>query len=279
MAETHTQSPVEWTRGVVGEAWRSLRTVYYANSVSWRFLKSGALVFFGFFLWAGSNVLLSYHHSWTFLHYPMAYGFVLIAYGPIHHAGVIPLSLRLRRRPDRWNKVGRHLANTGLVLFLIVVLLLGTFPAQAMTFDFESSLEGAGADIDPDLYCVKATNETATTVHCHLSKSEGVSSVAVQSGGETVLVTESAPFAFTFDAAELTEVVGQKQFQVVLRDENGNTLRRYTRTLSMIEEESATSQVDAAGSESDRVGTDTDSDADTDSDTGLGRQFVGHAHL
>jgi hypothetical protein len=32
----------------------------------------------------------------------------------------------------------------------------------------------------------------------------------------------------------MTEVAGQKQFQVVMQDENGNTIRRYTRTVSMI---------------------------------------------
>jgi uncharacterized membrane protein len=250
MARTEIQSPVEWTRDVVGESWRSLRTVYYANTVAWRFLKSGALIFFGFFLWASSNVLLSYHPSWTFLHYPMAYGFVLIAYGPIHHAVVIPFSMRLKRRADDWSKYGRHLPNAGLALFLVVVLVLGTFPAGAMTFDFESSLEGAGADIDPDLSCVKATNDSATRVHCHLSKSGGISSVAVESGGEEVLVVEDPPFAFTFDAAKVAEVVGQKQFQVVLRDENGATIRRYTRTLSMIEEDTVDhrSAPSAAGS-------------------------------
>lgn len=40
---------------LVGDAWDTLNTVYYANSRSWRFLKAGTLVFFGFFLWAGAT--------------------------------------------------------------------------------------------------------------------------------------------------------------------------------------------------------------------------------
>lgn len=95
------RSPVQWTREAVANAWRSLKSVYYANTVSWRVLKSGALVFFGFFLWSSSNLLLSYRPGWTFLRYPMAYGFILIPYGPVHHFVVILLALRLRRRTGR----------------------------------------------------------------------------------------------------------------------------------------------------------------------------------
>lgn len=237
MAESQIQSPVAWTRNQVRDAWQTLRTVYYANTVAWRFLKSGALVFLGLFLWASSNVLLSYNPSWRFLHYPMAYGVVLVPYGPFHHFVVIPLSLRLKRRADDWTWLGGYLPNASLAVFLTVVVLLGTFPVGTMTVDFTSDLEGASADIDPDLYCVKATNETTTRVHCHLSTADGISAVAVETGGERLLLVEEAPFDFTFDAARLEEVVGQKQFQVVLLDEDGETIRRYTRTMSMIDEQ------------------------------------------
>lgn len=234
--QTATPSPVEWTRSVVTDAWNTLRTVYYANSVSWRALKSGALVFFGFFLWSASNILLSYQPTWTFLHYPMAYGFVVLVYGPIHHTVVIPLAVRLRRRGGVKTRIGRRLPNVGLATFLAVVVILGTFPTAPMVFDFGSALDDAGADVNPDLLCTKSGPTDERAVHCHLSESEGVASVAVESGGETVHVDDSPPFEFTVGEDELTAVTDQKQFQVVLRDEDGSTLRRYTRTLGMVSE-------------------------------------------
>jgi len=221
---------------LVRNAWRTLKTVYYANSLSWRFLKSGALVFLGFFLWSAANLLLSYQPAWTWLHYPMAYGFLVLLYGPVHHFVVIPLALRLRRAGGTQTTVGRYLPNAGLSVFRIAVLVLGTFPTAPVTFDFQSSLEDAGADIDPDLLCTKSTDGAETHVHCHLTESEGIDSVAVESGGEQVTVDSDPPFDFDLRASQLESVTGEKQFQVVLRDEDGSTIRRYTRTLSMIEE-------------------------------------------
>jgi hypothetical protein len=71
------------------QGWRDLLSVYYANTAVWRWLKSGTLVFFGFFLWAGSTVLQSVT-GWTFLNYTMAYGFLLLAWGPFTHSSSSP---------------------------------------------------------------------------------------------------------------------------------------------------------------------------------------------
>ena len=232
---TSVPSPLSWARGTIASAWRTMRSIYYANSLSWRFMKSGTLVFLGFFCWSASNLLLSYQPAWTWLHYPMAYGFLLVVYGPVHHFAVIPLALRLRREGGRRSTVGRHLPNAGLALFLAAVVVLGTFPTGPMVFDFQSSLEEAGADVDPDLLCTKSTGETVH-VHCHLTESEGVESVEVLSGGRRLAVDDAPPFDFDVDSGDMTSVTGEKQFQVVLRDADGNTVRRYTRTLSMIEE-------------------------------------------
>lgn len=233
MAETATDqaSPLVYTRRALRNNWRSLKTVYYANSVSWRALKSGALVFFGFFLWASANLLLSYQPTWTWLNYPMAYGFLLVVYGPIHHVVVIPLALRLRKRTDDWSRVGRRLPNAMLVLFLLVVVVLGTSPIGAMTFSFAGG-GGGGADVNPVLTCTKSPDQG--TVHCHLTNAEGVDHVVVQSAGQRLAVDRSAPFEFTVETGEMAEIGGQKQFQVLMNDEDGNTLRRYTRTVSMI---------------------------------------------
>jgi hypothetical protein len=237
MSQEHdVTSPVEWTGEALRNAWRTVKTIYYANTVSWRLLKSGALVFLGFFLWSGSNLLLSYQPPWTWLYYPMAYGFLVILYGPFHHAVVIPLALRWRRSGGSKTRVGRRLPNAGLAVFLVAVVVLGTFPGGPMVFDFQSTLSDAGADIDPDLLCTKSTHESETHVHCHLTTSEGVDHVEVVSGGDRVTVDRDPPFDFDVRASQMDEVTGVKQFQVVLRDENGDTIRRYTRTLSMIEE-------------------------------------------
>lgn len=228
---TDERSPLEFAQRSVRNGWRSIKTVYYANSLSWRALKSGALVFFGFFLWSSSNLLLSYQPTWDWLTYPMAYGFVLVWYGPIHHAVVIPLSLRLRKRVDDWSRVGRRLPNAMLVAFLVLVVVLGTYPVGPMAFEFGGGGDG-GPDIDPTLACSKAAD--ASSVHCHLEGAAGVDHVVVESGGKQLAVDREAPFEFTVETAEMTEVAGQKQFQVVLKDAEGNTIRRYTRTVSMV---------------------------------------------
>jgi len=237
MSQEHdVRSPLEWTGEALRSGWQTVRTVYYADTVSWRLLKSGALVFLGFFAWSASNLLLSYQPAWTWLHYPMAYGFLLILYGPVHHIVVIPLAMRLRRAGGSKTTVGRRLPNTGLAVFLAAVVVLGTFPTGPMVFDFQSSLADAGADINPDLLCTKSTHESETHVHCHLTTSEGIDRVVVESGGERVTVDRDPPFDFDVRTSQLAEVTGVKQFQVVLKDENGDTIRRYTRTLSMIDE-------------------------------------------
>lgn len=81
----------------------------------------------------------------------------------------------------------------------------------------------------------KGTGANDTVIHCHLSGSEGIDSVVVvESGGEEILVDSDPPFEFNVPEGELNEVVGRKQFQVVLRDGDGETIRRYTRSASLI---------------------------------------------
>lgn len=230
--EDTVESPWRWTKKLVVKSWRNMKSIYYANSVSWRVLKSGALFFFGFFVWASSNLLLSYQPTWTFLYYPMAYGFALIPYGPFTHLVVVPLMIRLRRS-GHW--INRYLTKTNLTVFILIVIILGTFPPSIMVFDFQSTLEESGLDIDPALTCTRGEQGNSSVIHCHLSESRGIDSVAVETSGRQVLVDDSPPFEFNIDENELTETVGQKQFQVVLRDENGDTIRRYTRTSGMID--------------------------------------------
>lgn len=223
-------------RRAIRDFWNTTLTIYYANSISWRALKSGGLLFLGFFVWAGSNILYSYLPGLTILQYPIAYGFLLIIYGPIHHIVVIPLALRWRRSQGTKQRIGRRLPNTMLTLFVVAIVVLGTFPVGPMTIDFTSAIEGSGADINPDLACVKDSSGSEAEVHCHFTDAEGVSRIEVQSGGEVIAEDSSPPFEFTIRESEMDTVVGNKQFIVEVYDENGEVARRYTRKLSMIQE-------------------------------------------
>jgi len=238
MTEERVASPLRLTRQVVGSAWKTALTIYYANSVPWRLLKAGGLFVFGFFLWAGSNVLLSYVDGVTLLRYTLSYGFVLVLYGPFHHLVVIPAYQRLRREGTHLTLGGHlHLPNLSLAVFLALVILLGTFPVGPMTIDFQSSVEGGAADVTPDLACVKDSRpDGATTVHCHLTDSRGVDRIVVRSGDETLAVDDEAPYEFTVRAEDLRTVAGSERFRVDLLAEDGSLVRRYTRTVSMIEE-------------------------------------------
>lgn len=237
MNERQARSPVGLARRTARGAWNTLLTVYYANSFSWRVLKSGALFFLGFFLWAGSNVLLSYLPGITVLRYTMSYGFVLVLYGPFHHLVVIPVYQRFRRQGRHVTLGGHlHLPNLSLGVFLALVIVLGTYPVGPMTINFQSSLDGASADVTPDLVCVKHTETNGTSVHCHLTESEGVDRAVVASGDRTLVTDGTPPFEFTIQGDELQAVTGTKRFRVDLLAEDGTLVRRYTRSLSMIED-------------------------------------------
>lgn len=237
MSERQAESPRELIERTASDVWNTMLTVYYANSLPWRFLKSGGLFFFGFFLWAGSNVVLSYLPGFEVLHYTRSYGFVLIGYGPFHHLVVIPIYQRLRRQGTHLSLGSHlHLPNLSLVVFAVLVILLGVAPVGPVAIDFQSSLEGNSADITPDLACVKSETGGETTVHCHLTESRGFDRVEVRSGSETVAVDDDPPYDFTVRESELRTVAGDKRFRVNLVAEDGTLVRRYTRTLSMIEE-------------------------------------------
>jgi len=222
--------------GTVSRAWSTVKTVYWANSPSWRVLKAGALVFLGFFVWAGSNILYSYNSGLDVLHYPMVYGFLLIGYGPVHHLVVIPLALRWRRSYGLRQRLGKRMPNGMLAVFLAAIIVLGTFPVGAMTVDFQSQLGDGSPDIDPELSCVKTAGEEAR-VDCELESSEGVGRIVVESGGETLRTVEDPPYEFSLAESEIGEVMGDKQFTVRLEDEDGHFVRRYTRRLAVVPED------------------------------------------
>lgn len=229
----HPGSPVEWTRKVLRSAWNDLLSVYYANTPIWRGLKSAALIFLGFFCWSGANLVLSYRADWGILYYLMAYGFGLLFWGPFTHLVVVPSIIRIRRSgrqgPLRW--VARHGSKANLTMFLVLVLILGTFPLGVMTFEFQVPAgDGGSADVNPQLLCTRSGD----VIHCHLTESRGIDHIVVSSGGKTLQTIDEPPFDFDVDVNDLATVNGDQQFTVELRDDDGHTIRRYIRRADLI---------------------------------------------
>lgn len=218
--------------------WRTVKSIYYASSPAWQFLKSGALFLLGLFCWSAANLLLSYEPSWHWPYFFMAYGFLLTPYGPFTHLVLVPHVIPwLRRRTrDGWlHWLGRHLTETSLTVFFTAVLLMGLYPPPVMQMDFQGTTGATRSDIDPMLACSSAAASDGTTVTCQLQRTAGVGSITVESGGARLLQTSAPPYEFSLEQVDVAEVVGQHQFQVVVRDTEGAPVRRFTRTWSMIQ--------------------------------------------
>jgi len=112
--------------GIVRQAWRDL-LLYYANTPVWRWLKSGSLVFLGLFLWMSGNVLLAYWTDSVTVRYALAYGFVLILWGPLTHLLVVPAVIRLRRTAENptVRRIVRHGSKINFATFLVIVAVVG----------------------------------------------------------------------------------------------------------------------------------------------------------
>ncbi|MFB6137078.1 MAG: hypothetical protein ABEJ42_01885 [Halobacteriaceae archaeon] len=225
-------NPLTWTRDALVRTWRDFLSVYYANSVPWRLLKSGALVALGFFAWVGANLVLSYRPDWGVLYYVMAYGFALLFWGPFTHLVVVPAIIRIRRsgRGGAWRTLARHGSKLNLTVFLLVVLSLGTAPLGVMTFEFQVPAGTDGTSINPDLQCTRSGDR----IHCHIADSRGIDSVIVTSGGETLRTIDEAPFDFDLNRSELAVEGGDRLFTVELRDADGDLIRRYNRRAELI---------------------------------------------
>lgn len=212
--------------------WRDFLSVYYANTPTWRWLKAGTLLLFGLFCWSAAGLLYSYRPTWGFLTYGMAYGFVLVLWGPLTHLVVLPLVIRARRRgvDPRLRPILDRASRINLTVFLGIVVLLGTVAPGTMMLDFSGAWTGSagGADVDAELVC-----ETAgTLVSCEVrTSSSRVSHVTVVTGERTIRVINRRPYAFEVSLDELEESVGGHDLEVILRDEEGRTLRRFARSL------------------------------------------------
>lgn len=223
-------SPISTLARTARQLWRDLLSVYYANTPVWRWLKSGTLVVLGFFCWTGASILLSYRTDWGFLTYLMAYGFLLIAWGPLTHFAVVPAAIRLRRTAERpvVRTVARQASKLNLTVFLTLVVVLGTLTPGVMMFEYSNPLAGDGSgDASAEVVC----DVDDDLVACHLENVRGADHAVVLTGGEEVAVLEEPPYAFELRKADLADAATAKEFVVELRDADGETLRRYVRTV------------------------------------------------
>lgn len=206
------------------QMWRDLLSVYYANTPVWRWLKSGALVFLGFFLWMGGSVLLAVKPEWTFLHYAMAYGFLLIAWGPFTHFVVVPLTIRLRRTSE--HPVARTFArNSGklnLTIFFTLVVIFGALTPGIMMLEFSPPTGGTAGDVRGNVVC-----DANDVITCQVENARGFDHVVVTSGGDVLATASEPPYEFVVHREDLTETRTGREFRVDLRDEHGETLRRH----------------------------------------------------
>ena len=213
------------------QAWRDLLSVYYANTPIWRWLKSGALVFFGFGLWAASAVVHSVT-GWTVMVYLMAYGILLIFWGPFTHFVVVPVTIRLRRNAK--SRIGRVFSrNSGkinLTVFFVCVLVLATFVPGLMMLEFSSPLAGDG---EPSASGELVCDPGDEVVSCEILNPQNIDHVVVLSGGETLRTVEEQPFEFELQHGELDETRTGLRFEVEFRDSDGNTLQRLVERISI----------------------------------------------
>jgi hypothetical protein len=217
-------------RRILGQAWRDLLSVYYANTPVWRWLKSGGLVLLGLAVWSGANVLHSYVPEWDFLTYVMAYGFLVIIWGPLTHFLVVPGIIRLRRTADGGleRSIARHGSKLNLSVFVVLVVVLGTLTPGVMMLEFSGTLGDSGSgDVTADLVC----DPGEETVTCRLEEPSGFDHVVVTSGDRRLERIEEPPYEFTVQRDELAETRNGAEFVVELKAEDGTTLRRFVRTV------------------------------------------------
>ena len=222
-------NPVYSLRAILVRGWRDLLSVYYANTPIWRWMKSAALVFLGLFLWTGANVLHSYRPDWDLLRYVMAYGFVLLAWGPLTHFVVVPLVIRLRRTAERpfARTLARHASKLNFSTFLLVVVVVGTLAPGVMLLEFSAGADTGGGTVTADVAC----DAGESVVSCRVDVTGEVDHVAVTASGEVIRTLDEPPYAFEVERSELADTGVGHQFVVELRDADGNTLRRFVQTV------------------------------------------------
>ncbi len=223
----HVQGVPATVRWMISQAWRDMKSIYFANTPFWRWLKSGALVFLGFCVWAGTAVLLSVEPDWDVLYLPMAYGFLLILWGPLTHLLIVPLVLRVRRRSQdsRVLAIARNAGKINLTIFFAIVVGLAVLQPGLMVLEFGGGDgPGGGVEVEGEIQCVTDDPETVT---CTVENAAGFDHAVVIADGEVIERADEPAYELTFDRAE----VDGSRFLVELRDADGDRLRTASRSL------------------------------------------------
>lgn len=219
------RGPVATARWMARQAWSDLKSIYYANTIVWRWLKSGALVFLGFCVWAGAAVLLSVRPGWTFLYLFMAYGFLLVLWGPLTHFGIVPLVLRVRRTASHpfVQRIARHAGKINLTIFFTLVVILAIVQPGIMLLEF-SPPGTNGEEVRGDISCVGPENGEIT---CEVVNGAGFDHVVVVSNGDVLDRADEPPYELQFTTDEMSGT----RYLVQLRDANDNVLRTQSESI------------------------------------------------
>ena len=226
----NVEGPYETARWYLRQMWRDLLSVYYANTPVWRWLKSGALMFLGMCTWAGASVLLSIRPGWTFLYLVMAYGFLLILWGPLTHFAIVPTVLRLRRTGEHpiTRKLARNGGKINLTIFFTLVILLALSPPGIMLLEFDATLPGNGASTSGNLQCEEPEDGVIT---CEVHDAQNIDHVVIMVGGDVIDEAHEPPYRTEVRTDQLRETRTGYEFAVEYRDEDGNTLQRQIKTV------------------------------------------------
>lgn len=205
-------------------------SVYYANTPTWRWLKSGALVFLGGFAWMSGAVLLSVRPEWGLLTYLMAYGFLLVFWGPLTHLVIVPLTIRLRRTAShpatRW--LSRNSAKVNLTIFVSLVILFGWLTPGIMMLEFSPTLGGGnGTNVSGDLVC-ETEGEIVT---CWVENPDGFDHITVEARGQLIAEAHDPPYEVQFERGDAAETRTGKEVVVTFRDEDGERVHRLVRPI------------------------------------------------
>ena len=216
----HVRGPWKTIRWILRQAWSDLKSVYYANTPVWRWLKSGALVFLGLCTWAGAAVVLSVRPEWTFLTFVMAYGFLLVFWGPLTHFGIVPLVLKVRRTASHplIRAIGRHGGKINLSIFFILVILLAIVQPGVMLLEFSPGIGEPGTDVSGSIECSGPEDGLIT---CDISNPSGFDHAVIMTGGTVVDRADEEPYRMSIHEEEVVN----NQFRVVLRAEDESPLR------------------------------------------------------
>lgn len=223
-ADVH--GPIAMGQWVIRQAWADLKSIYYANTPIWRWLKSGALLFLGFCVWAGAAVVLSVRPDWTFLYLVMAYGFLLVFWGPLTHFGIVPLILRLRRGATHpvVRTLARHGGKINLSIFFVLVLVLAVYQPGFMLLEFAP---GVGEPTERVQGSIECDDPVDGMISCEVTNPGGFDHVVVLSGDGVIAQADEEPYRVEFAVDD----VESGRYLVQLRDADGNNLRTISRSV------------------------------------------------